>query len=220
MRKLLALACILLSSCATLVPTVEDALTPGIFLEPESRDVLLPGVELRPVYDKGLEVTKLSEGWRARLYNDVASYCTIGYGHLIKRAACDGSEIPEFRRGISEPEGTVLLRGDMGRAQLAVMTAVTVELTDAQYAALCDFVFNVGSTNFKKSKLLAVVNSRDFDQVPTQLLRWVKAGGKEVPGLVNRRERQIKLFFDNAPIPRGVSAAGADTSLLDIRTGR
>lgn len=185
MRKLLALACILLSSCATLVPTVEDALTPGIFLEPESRDVLLPGVELRPVY-----------------------------------AACDGSEIPEFRRGISEPEGTVLLRGDMGRAQLAVMTAVTVELTDAQYAALCDFVFNVGSTNFKKSKLLAVVNSRDFDQVPTQLLRWVKAGGKEVPGLVNRRERQIKLFFDNAPIPRGVSAAGADTSLLDIRTGR
>lgn len=220
MRILTLLAGFLLTSCATGVPTIEDAMTPGIFLEPESRDVLPAGVSLRPVYEKGLAVTKVSEGWRSRLYNDVARYCTIGYGHLVKRAPCDGSERPEFKRGLSETEGSDLLRDDMAGAQRTVMTAVTTEMTDAQYAALCDFVFNVGATNFKKSTLLLVVNDREFDRVPTQLMRWILAGGKEVPGLVNRRERQIKLFFDGAPVPRAAPAASEDVSLLDIRTGR
>jgi lysozyme len=203
-----------------LVPTIEDALTPGIFLEPASRDTLPAGASLRPVFEKGLAVTKVSEGWRSELYNDVAGYCTIGYGHLVKRAPCDGSEPPQFKRGLSEPEGSDLLRSDMAGAQRTVITAVTTELTDAQYAALCDFVYNVGSTNFRNSTLLRVVNAREFHDVPAQFMRWIMAGGKEVPGLVNRRERQIKLFFDGAPIPRAAPAPSEDSSPLDIRTGR
>ena len=68
---------------------------------------------------------------------------------------------------------------------------------------MCDFVYNVGATNFRNSTLLRVVNAREFDRVPAQLMRWIMAGGKEAPGLVNRRKKQIKsLFFDGAPIPR------------------
>jgi outer membrane protein assembly factor BamE (lipoprotein component of BamABCDE complex) len=38
-------------------PTL-DRQTPGIFLEPDERAVLPPGMELRPVYDKGINLTK------------------------------------------------------------------------------------------------------------------------------------------------------------------
>ena len=37
-----------------------------------------------------------------------------------------------------------------------------------------------------------------FDQVPTQLRRWIRDNGKIVKGLINRREKEISLW--NTPI--------------------
>ena len=196
-----------------------DKITAGIFLEPEERAVLPPGVEIRGIYDKGLELTKDSEGFRTHLYNDAAQYCTIAYGHLVKLAPCDGSEPEAFRRGVSEPEGTLLLRDDMEIAEVVVLTAVDVELTDGQYAALCDFVYNVGGGNFRRSTLRKVINRNDFDQVPFQFRRWVKAGGRELSGLKKRREREIDLFFENMYVPRAMPREGEDLSPIDIRQG-
>lgn len=211
----------LAAACAsTSVEHIDDAITPGIFLEPESRDMLPAGVELRPVFNKGLDVTKVSEGFRARLYNDVANYCSIGYGHLVKKAPCDGQEVDEFRHGVSEPRATDILMRDMAGAQRTVQASVRVALNDAKYAALCDFVYNVGPQQFKNSALLRVINAQQFEQVPLQLRRWVRAGGREFDGLKNRREREIKLFFDGELTPRAAPSAGEDLSPLDIRTGR
>ena len=199
-------------------PTV-DRLTPGIFLEPAERAALPAGVGLRKVYDKGLDLTRKSEGFVSHLYNDAAGYCTIAYGHLIKLKRCDGSEPEEFQQGVSESRGTELLGEDMGRAERTVMTAVDVDLTDGQYAALCDFVYNVGGGNFKRSTLLKVVNAGEFDGVPFQLRRWVKAGGRTLPGLETRREREIELFFEGIGIPRAAPLEGEDLSPVDIQRG-
>lgn len=222
MRRIALIAlCLVAAACATTgVERVEDAITPGILLEAGGRDVLPAGVELRPVYDKGLDVTKVSEGFRARLYNDVANYCSIAYGHLIKKAPCDGQESEEFRLGVSEPRATEILLRDMAGAQRTVQATVRVALNDAKFAALCDFVYNVGPQQFKSSALLRVVNAQQFDQVPLQMRRWVMAGGREIVGLKNRREREIKLFFDGELTPRAAPPAGEDLSPLDIRTGR
>jgi lysozyme len=56
------------------------------------------------------------------------------------------------------------------------------------------FTFNVGASAFKQSTLLKRLNARDFVDVPNQLRRWNKSGGKKVQGLVNRRENEIKLW--------------------------
>lgn len=197
-------------------PTV-DRMTAGIFLEPEARAVLPQGMELRPVYDKGLELTEISEGFRSRLYNDAAQYCTIAYGHLIKLASCDGTEAAEFLQGVSKERGAELLVEDMAKAQVAVMTSINVDLTDGQYAALCDFVYNVGSGNFRRSTLRKVVNGSQFERVPYQFRRWVKAGGRELPGLKTRREREIEVFFDGLPLTRAVPEE--ELAAVDIRTG-
>ena len=42
------------------------ALTPGIFLEPEDKDLAAKAGPLRPVYDKGVKLTKVSEGFVPR----------------------------------------------------------------------------------------------------------------------------------------------------------
>ena len=221
--SLLALATVgLLVGCERAAQTAfpsEDRITAGIFLDPEERAVLPAGVEMRPVYEPGLRLTKVSEGFRSHLYNDAAGYCTIAYGHLVKRASCDGTEPVAFARGLSETRGTELLVGDMARAQVTVMTEVSVNLTDGQYAALCDFVYNVGSGNFRRSTLRNVVNGRQHDQVHLQFQRWVSAGGRELPGLKTRREREIELFFEGIGIPRAAPPPDMDLTPIDIRVG-
>jgi len=194
----------------------EDTLTPGIFLEPEERAVLPPGVVIRKVYDRGIELTKSSEGFISRAYNDPAGYCTVAYGHLIQLAPCDGTEPEEFKRGITVPRGAEILRKDMEKAEYAVMTLVEVELTDGQYAALCDFIYNVGIGNFRKSTLRSVVNAREHGRVPSEFQRWVMAGGRKFPGLQVRREKEIELFFEGIGVPR---LPGEVLSPIDIRTG-
>jgi len=207
---------ILLAQCASF-PSI-DHLSAGELLAPKSRDLLPAGLELRPVSSKGLNVTKESEGWVPKLYNDVANYCTIGYGHLIKKAPCNGTEPAEFRNGLTETRGATLLVGDMASAQYTVMKHVRASMTDGQFAALTDFVFNVGSANFSKSTLLKVVNESQDDQVGVQFRRWVLADGKTWPGLVQRREREISLYFDGRPVPRALPSREEATP-IDVRIG-
>jgi len=211
------------SSVGSIYQKHEEKLTAQIFLEPGERAVLPKGMKPRKVYDKGLELTEESEGFEPNLYNDAAQYCTIGFGHLIDKNKnpryCNGTEPEEFRRGITESRGSELLKGDMGLAELAVMTSVKTELTDGQYAALCDFVYNVGGANFRNSTLMKIVNSREFDRVPTQLRRWTFAGGKKWPGLQKRREREIEIFFDGLATPKAIPRVGEDVSPIDITKG-
>lgn len=218
--SLLPLNAPLLVSCGRREPVEDysDKLTPGILLEEEK--ALLPAGELlRDLHPKGLALTKLSEGWVPRLYNDAAGYCTIGYGHLAYRSRCDGKTPKEFLGGISEEVGSQLLLVDMQRAQSALQLAVRNHpalLSDTQYAALCDFIFNVGGGNFRSSTLLRLILARQFDGVPAQLRRWILAGGKVFEGLKKRREREIELFFDGQAIPKAIPRADEDLSPLDV----
>jgi GH24 family phage-related lysozyme (muramidase) len=215
------------SGCSPVEPyeSRPDKLTPGIFLDREDAEASAVGRSAAPtrkVHQKGLDLTKKSEGFVGRLYNDAARYCTIGYGHLIKKAPCDGTESGTFQDGITEPEGAELLIGDMEVAEWMVASSVPVPLTDGQFAGLCDFVYNVGGRNFRKSTLLVAVNARQHERVPTQLRRWVIAGGKEWPGLRVRREREIELYFDGQPPPDPrsiVPRVGEDVSPIDVRQG-
>lgn len=212
----------LLSGCAQKkdheVEQFFDALTPGIFLE-QTRALIPEGTVLKQVYPAGVELTKVSEGFRGYLYNDAAGFCTIGYGHLIKKQPCNNTEEQEFIRGISASRGEDILVVDMNWAKYSVMNAVSVDLTQGQYAALVDFVFNVGSGNFKKSTLLKKINSNQHNNVPFQLRRWVRAGGKVYQGLVTRRENEINLYLEGTTIPRLLQQAGEELPDIDIRIG-
>lgn len=137
---------------------------------------------------KGLYALKQLEGFRAQAYRDVAGKLTIGYGHLVKKGEnFNGVTIDRL-------EGEVILMRDLAAAQEAVNHYVTFPLRQGQYDALVSFVFNVGVTAFKQSTLLRRLNAGSCCAVPDELRRWVRAGGRVVEGLKNRRETEIKLW--------------------------
>ena len=212
---LLSLICCLvgLSACSDEIPSL-DKRAPGILLEPRVR----PGVALRPVSPRGIALTKAFEGFVPHLYHDVAGFCTIGYGHLISKGPCTSENSERFQDGITEREGHDLLVEDMRFAQAAVVDAATnwAALTDGQYAALCDFAFNAGGGAFRSSTLLKRVNAEDHKDVPVQFRRWVFADGKPWPGLARRREEEIKLYFNDRPVPRALPVRGYPMGPLSI----
>ncbi len=193
--------------------------TAGVFLEPRERIAIPDGAEVRRLSEKGLRLTREEEGFRPLPYDDIVRYCTVAYGHLIKKTECDGTEPAEFLAGVSEKRGAEILDTDMMSARWSVQRLTQVQLTDSQFAALSDFVFNVGVGNFSRSTLLRAINGASFDAVPAQLARWTMVNGKEVRALARRRQREIDLFFEGGAKPRGAPPAGEDVTPIDIRTG-
>ena len=44
------------------------------------------------------------------------------------------------------------------------------------------------------STMLKVLNAGEYDEVPNQMLRWNKAGGKVLEGLTRRRQAEADMF--------------------------
>jgi lysozyme len=198
---------------------IVDAIVPGIFLD---KDVDIPASKgsLRAVSERGVTLTKVSEGFVPRLYQDSAGYCTIAYGHLVRLGGCSAADQSRYSRRMTEAAGNTLLLADMALAQRAVSAYVTVPLTEGQYAGLVDFTYNVGAGNLKRSTLLKVVNAKEHHRVPEQFKRWTRAGGRELRGLRIRRDREIALFFEGAEIPKTeATAKGEEATAIDIRVG-
>lgn len=82
-----------------------------------------------------------------------------------------------------------------------VNTSVTVPLSQNQFDALVSFAFNVGATAFQGSTLLSVLNQGNYDDVPSQMLRWNRAGGRVLRGLTRRRTAEGELFCRYLPPP-------------------
>jgi GH24 family phage-related lysozyme (muramidase) len=196
---------------------IVDAIVPGIFLD-KAADLPQPNALLRPMPERGLRLTKASEGFVRRLYHDAAGFCSIAYGHLLRRSGCVAADRKRYPHPIAEPTGEALLLTDLHIAQRAVTGFVSVPLSEGQYASLVDFAYNVGAGNFKRSTLLKAVNAGQHERVPFQLMRWTRAGGQELRGLRTRREREITLYFDGRPVPKS-PPRDEDTTPVDIREG-
>lgn len=141
---------------------------------------------------------KKAEGWMPKVYKDQAGLPTIGYGHLLTSEEKKQKTFED--KELTEAEGEALLLKDVARFEQAINTMVQVELTQNQFDALCDFVFNVGTTAFGTSTLLKKLNRGEYEAVPAELKKWDKITDpktkKKVPlaGLTRRREREAILW--------------------------
>ena len=61
-------------------------------------------------------------------------------------------------------------------------------------AAILDFVYNLGSGRLKTSTLRRKINARQWADVPVELMKWNKAGGKVLRGLTLRRQVEANLI--------------------------
>lgn len=135
----------------------------------------------------GIDLLKQLEGCRLAVYKDSAGYPTIGVGHLIKPG--------EHFTAITMAQAEDILRADIAPAELAVNGAVKGSLSQNQFDALVCLAFNIGVTAFARSTLVRKLNEGDTSGAAAQFLVWVKAGGRVVQGLVNRRNKERVLFL-------------------------
>jgi lysozyme len=148
----------------------------------------------------GLELLTQWEGCELKVYNDSAGLPTIGVGHLLTRSELTSGKITiggvpvKYAAGITQQQAEQLLAQDLDPAEAAVNGGVKVTLSQNQFDALTSFTFNVGVGAFSSSTLLRLLNQGQYAQVPEQLMRWTRAGGRVVQGLVNRRQNEIKLW--------------------------
>lgn len=137
----------------------------------------------------GLHLTEQFEGCKLTAYPDSVGVPTIGYGH---------THGVHLGMTCTQEQAEQWLMQDVQEAAAAVNREVKVPLTQHEFDALVDFVFNLGSHSLDISTLLKLLNSGNYTAAAEEFHKWDKAGGKELAGLLKRRlaERQEFLTAD------------------------
>jgi lysozyme len=142
--------------------------------------------------NKGIPTIRKFEGLRLEAYKCPAGVWTIGYGSTFYE---NGSKVQQEDK-ITLDRADRLLFDIVMKFEISVRGLVKSKINDNQLGALTSFAFNVGVTNFRKSTLLKKVNVNPIDAtIRNEFMRWTKAGGKVLKGLVTRREAEANLYF-------------------------
>ena len=145
------------------------------------------------VSDEGIKLIKHFEGIHKKPYICPAGYWTVGVGHLISRDA----KLPfEWFRILSPGEIDDLLRKDLRRFELGVLRLLgTVQPNQSEFDALVSFSFNLGLGCFQRSTVRSAFIRGDKKRSGEVLLKYRRAGGRILQGLVRRREAEHALLM-------------------------
>lgn len=119
------------------------------------------------------------EGMVLRGYRDPIGIVTACSGHTATAV---------LGKPYSLAECQALLEHDLIEHATGVVGCIKQPLSMGQKAAFTSFAFNVGTTKFCRSTLAKKANLGDMAGACAELSRWVRAGGKPLPGLVKRRQ--------------------------------
>jgi lysozyme len=150
-----------------------------------------------------IEDIKHHEGVRQKPYRDSVYLWTVGVGHLMydSQAKLPVDQrmavqlLPQDNRTFSMEEVNAILRSDLARFERGVSTFCPVPLTQGNFDGLVSFAFNVGLGTLQRSTLRQKVLRGDIQGAADEFLKYNKAGGKVLKGLVTRRNDERALFL-------------------------
>ncbi len=88
-----------------------------------------------------------------------------------------------------------LLQQDIRNAEHCI-NQMGADLTQEQFDALISFVFNIGARGFNVSTIRKkILKDPNDPSIADEFRRWVYAGNEKMPGLIKRREQEIKLYY-------------------------
>lgn len=138
------------------------------------------------VPQNSVDLAMYFEGFYAKPYLCPAGKWTNAWGHL-----CSKDHPP-----VSREQGEIYLAEDLQDALYGAVRICPVLITVPEnwLGAIVDFVFNLGAGRLQTSTLRRKINAGLWDDVPTELNKWVYGGGRKLSGLVRRRRAEA-LFF-------------------------
>jgi lysozyme len=141
------------------------------------------------------------EGFIGHPYLCAAGVPTIGYGatHYL-----DGRRVTLKDAPISKEAAYRLLVKMIETQYLPTVLGACPRLaaeSPLRLAAIIDWTFNLGGGNLRASTMRRKINAADWDAVPTEILKWNKAGGRVLRGLTIRRQAEANLIPEGAVWP-------------------
>ena len=142
------------------------------------------------INDAGLRLIKSFEGCKLTAYRDIVGVLTIGYGTT-------GDKVKVGMK-ISQLDADEMLMDRLEEEfEPGVESLVEKDLTENQFSALVSFAYNLGLGALGRSTLLKLVKAGDMDGAAEEFVKWSMAGGKQVAGLLRRREAEKALFLQD-----------------------
>ena len=136
---------------------------------------------------------KQFEGFRSKPYLCPAGVATIGYGSTYY---ADGRKVTLQDTPISQEEANALLMHELEHTYLqGVLRNCPILLTDERRCnSIVDFCYNLGIGRLQTSTLKRKINAQDWEGAKEELMKWSKAGGKVLPGLLKRRKAECNFM--------------------------
>lgn len=157
----------------------------------------------------GIQLIKKWEGLRLKAYTDSVGVWTIGWGTTVYPSG------KKVKSGdiITEAQAEEYLMNDINTIRRpAIERLVKAPMDDYEFGAILSFIYNLGVGNFSSSTLLKKINALDFKGASKEFDKWVKAKGKVLQGLVNRRNEEESLWAKGEFLP---GFQGENTSVAD-----
>ena len=151
-----------------------------------------------------IETIKHHEGVRTKPYRCPALLWTVGVGHVIDPSHIavkyeDRKNLPipaGWDRILSMGEVDAILAQDLGRFERGVLRLCPAATgRQGVFDSLVSFAFNVGLGNLQRSSLRMKTNRGEFEEAAEEFMKWTKAGGRVLPGLVKRRLDEQRLYL-------------------------
>lgn len=137
---------------------------------------------------------KQFEGFRARPYICPAGVPTIGYGSTYWP---DGRRVSLTDSAIEKAQAEWMLLRDLERTYLPGVLRMCPKLAadSKRCNAILDFSYNLGIGRLQTSTLRRKINAQDWPAAAQELQKWVRGGGKVLPGLVSRRKAEAVFLL-------------------------
>ena len=127
------------------------------------------------------------EGFYGHKYHDSVGVLTICYG----ATAADGVD---FSKTYTKGQCLDMLARDIPKYDAPLKRCIKLEVYNAlpvhRHAALVSLAYNIGSGGVCKSSVVRDLNAGRVQQACNDFLRFDRAGGRVLQGLVNRRRAE------------------------------
>ncbi|MCR5779292.1 MAG: lysozyme [Bacteroidaceae bacterium] len=136
--------------------------------------------------NQGKQLIKDFEGLQLKAYRCPAGVPTIGWGH---------TKGVKMGMRITEAQAEDMLVEDIAPIE-RLLNGLKINFRQEQFDALVSWIFNLGEGNFKASTMYKrIIGNAKDEEITDQLVKWINAAGRPLPGLIKRRVAEANLFL-------------------------
>lgn len=138
--------------------------------------------------DRGIAYIERVEGVVLKAYRDPVGFWTIGGG----LTAASGVIVPKAGMVITREEATRLMKLALTRSYEPAVAAAMPHAEQHEFDGGVSFHWNTGAIG--RASWVAAWRAGDWSAVASKIMLWTKGGGKVLPGLVRRRQEELKII--------------------------